>query len=63
MELANPWELIDTPKNLGAFNSKRVGEQSKHDFWWTLDCKGNPGLAIEFKSVIELPHSLPHQWN
>lgn len=59
MDTANPWETISTPNKRGIFNSIRVKSQSIHDFWWVVDFDGNPGLAIEFGTEIELPNTLP----
>jgi hypothetical protein len=60
MELANPWEKIATPKKHGDFNSRRIRETSQHDFWWVVDSDGKPGLGVEFKAEIDIPHTLPH---
>lgn len=59
MEVSNPWDNIEAPKTQGDFSTNRITEKTKHDFWWSKDYRGNPGLAIEFKSAIGLPRSLP----
>jgi hypothetical protein len=60
MEASNPWEKIQKPDNTGTFNSIRAAEKTNHNFWWTIDFKGNCGLAVEFNQHIKLPKSVPN---
>lgn len=59
MDESNPWNTLDKPASEEKYSTRRIDEPKKHSFWWALDFQGQPGLAVEFKSGVSLPPSLP----
>lgn len=51
----NPWSSL-SPSSIDA---RRVGSTGKHDFFWWISGKGDPGLMLVLPEDIEVIHPLP----